>query len=201
MSFQKGNKLYLLKKTNNMILKYTTKKESAEDIKNSDQGSTSGIIGKGDELSKDWLSKGLKKNPNVQEKDDHKNNARYWLGKKRGKFGTPFKKGETAGEKNRNWKGGITPLRMRIRQLFEYRQWRSDCFTRDDFTCQWCGKRGCYLEIDHYPKRFSDICDEYNIKSIDEALNCQELWNLNNGRTLCRDCHNKTKWKKKNVKI
>jgi len=31
------------------------------------------------------------------------------------------------------------------------------------------------------------------INSLEEALNCEELWNVNNGRTLCRKCHNKTK--------
>ena len=80
-----------------------------------------------------------------------------------------------------------------IRELFKYRQWRSDIFTRDDFTCVWCGVRGVYLEADHFPKRFSEIITEYNIKTLDEALNCEELWNINNGRTLCNNCHNKTK--------
>ena len=91
------------------------------------------------------------------------------------------------------WKGGITPLMKRIRACFKYRQWRSDVFTRDDFTCQLCGKRGGWLEADHYPKSFSKIFHENKIKSLDEALSCEELWNINNGRTLCWKCHNKTK--------
>src|SRR3990167_1127604 len=41
------------------------------------------------------------------------------------------------GEKNHNWQGGITALQKQIRRCFLYRQWRSDVFTRDDFTCQW----------------------------------------------------------------
>ena len=31
-----------------------------------------------------------------------------------------------------------------------------------------------------------------HIKSVDDARKCDELWDTNNGRTLCRDCHRKT---------
>lgn len=98
-----------------------------------------------------------------------------------------------SGENQWNWKGGITSLNMQVRGCFKTRQWRSDVFQRDDYTCQHCGLRGVYLEADHYPKLFYLIMQENNIKSIEEALNCEELWNINNGRTLCRKCHDKTK--------
>ena len=107
-----------------------------------------------------------------------------------------------SGERNSQWKGGITPLAARIRHCFKYCLWRSDIFTRDDFTCQKCGLRGGYLEADHYPKRFSKILEEYNIKTLEEALVCEELWNRNNGRTLCKKCHDKTKRRNPNfIKI
>ena len=94
-------------------------------------------------------------------------------------------------EKHWNWKGGISLLRKRIRGLFKYRQWRSDIFTRDNFTCVLCGKSKCYVEADHYPKLFSEIIKDNNIKTIEEASDCEEFWNINNGRTLCKDCHKK----------
>lgn len=86
------------------------------------------------------------------------------------------------------WKGGITPLRTLIKRSYKYRQWRSDVFTRDDFTCQICGQRGGRLNADHI-KSFSLILEENKIKTIEDALGCEELWNINNGRTLCEDCH------------
>ena len=97
--------------------------------------------------------------------------------------------GKQIGEKNNRWKGGITPLVQQIRHCFKYRQWRSDIFTRDDFICQKCGIRGGKLEADHFPKMFSTIFHENKIISFGQAESCEEFWNLNNGRTLCRNCH------------
>lgn len=40
----------------------------------------------------------------------------------------------------------------------KYKEWRMKVFVRDNFTCQFCGNRGCYLEAHHnkswakYPK-------------------------------------------------
>lgn len=83
------------------------------------------------------------------------------------------------------------PFYASIRQLFKYRQWRSDIFTRDNYTCVLCGKSG-YIEADHYPIRFIDIIRKHEIKMLEQALDCEELWSINNGRTLCRPCHLKT---------
>lgn len=83
------------------------------------------------------------------------------------------------------------PFFKQIRETYKYRQWRSDVFTRDDFTCVWCGVRGGYLEADHI-KRFIDIIREYKIETLEQAYSCEELWNINNGRTLCTECHRTT---------
>ncbi len=90
------------------------------------------------------------------------------------------------------WKGGITSLILQVRMCFEYRQWRSDIFTRDNFTCQNCFKRGGKLNA-HHLKSFAQIFYENNIKTMKNALGCQELWNINNGITFCKNCHCKTK--------
>lgn len=56
--------------------------------------------------------------------------------------------------------------------------WRKSVFDRDDYTCQMCGERGGYLEADHIKPwaYFPDL-----------------RFDLDNGRTLCRACHNTTK--------
>lgn len=96
------------------------------------------------------------------------------------------------GKKHPCWKENKQrPFLKQIRETYKYRQWRSDIFTRDNFTCVQCGRKGIYLEADHI-KRFIDIIREYKIETLDEAIGCEELWNINNGRTLCQQCHRKT---------
>lgn len=56
--------------------------------------------------------------------------------------------------------------------------WRKAVFKRDDYTCQVCRERGGRLEADH-------------IKPF--AFFPELRYELSNGRTLCRKCHNKTK--------
>ena len=105
---------------------------------------------------------------------------------------TLFKKGQFSGDKHPNWKGGITPLRRKIRNLDLYANWRASIFQRDNYTCKLCGKTKCLLHADHYPLSFSKILNENNILDINKAINCQKFWNIDNGRTLCIACHAKT---------
>ncbi len=81
------------------------------------------------------------------------------------------------GEKNPSWKGGITPINQKIRASLEYEEWRKSVFERDNYTCQDCGQVGGYLNADH-------------IKPF--AYYPELRFDLNNGRTLCVDCHSKT---------
>jgi len=118
-----------------------------------------------------------------------------WLqGKKNHNFGK-------FGKDHPCWKDEkIKPFLKQIRELFKYRQWRSDIFTRDNFTCIFCGERGIELNADHYPKSFKSIINDYKIKTLKQAIECEELWNINNGRTLCVKCHRKTDtWGKQKV--
>ena len=94
------------------------------------------------------------------------------------------------GELNWRWNGGITPLRHKIRNSNEYQEWRLMVFGRDNFTCKKCGKRGCYLEA-HHIKKFSSIIQYLEITTKENAFNCEALWNINNGITLCEECHKK----------
>lgn len=80
------------------------------------------------------------------------------------------------GEKSNFWKGGITPINKTIRHSIEFRLWREAVFARDNWTCQKCKKRGGRLHSHH-------------IKSF---ANFPELrFAIDNGQTLCRECHKK----------
>lgn len=81
------------------------------------------------------------------------------------------------GENNRFWRGGISGENNILRQRFEYKNWRTNVYERDRYTCQCCGKQG-KLNVHHvYP--FSDYKDL--------------RYNVDNGITLCVDCHDSTK--------
>lgn len=95
-----------------------------------------------------------------------------------------------------NWKGGISCLNFRIRASAEYITWRSKVYFRDKYTCVLCShnaktKKNIRLNADHI-KAFSILLKENNIKSTLDAINCKNLWNVENGRTLCFDCHKQT---------
>lgn len=108
-----------------------------------------------------------------------------------------FQKGHTLTQKenNWNWKGGITPLRNEIRNCRKYKQWRSDVFQRDNWICQTCGERGNRL-IGHHIVDFSDIMERNEIITYEQALRCEEFWDINNGVTLCKECHDLTRGRK-----
>lgn len=101
------------------------------------------------------------------------------------------------GENAPNYKGGVTPISMRLRGSVQYKIWREEVYKRDNYTCLWCGdNKGGNLEPDHIIS-FSSILDkirfQYGVENLYEnALKDNLLWDINNGRTLCIDCHKKT---------
>lgn len=144
-----------------------------------------------------WKSiKGKRINPTTEFKKGKKHSKNWYRSMKNH---TPWNKGkpflQIRGENHPHWKGGITPLYRSIRNLPEMKDWSIDCMKRDNFTCQECGRKRCpgdrvVLDV-HHIISFKDIVK--NIKTLDEARNCKKLWDRQNGKTLCRECHNKTK--------
>ncbi len=126
------------------------------------------------ELNKLKLSERMKGNKykvGSKMSDENKEKARL----RRNNLGKPNK--HWVGDKNPNWKGGITPINLQIRHSLEMKIWRRAVFERDNYTCIWCLQRGVYLEADH----IKPFCDYPELR-----------FSIDNGRTLCRDCHRKT---------
>jgi len=89
---------------------------------------------------------------------------------------TEIKKGDT-GEKSRSWKGGHSRCYNEGYYSAEYVQWRKDVFKRDNYTCQECGENKNYVTA-HHIKSFAHF---------------PELrFDIENGLTLCEDCHKLT---------
>lgn len=81
-----------------------------------------------------------------------------------------------------NWKGGITPINKKIRGSLEMKKWRETIFKRDNWTCTLCYVRS--------KKNKAIILHADHIKPF--AYFPDLRFDLNNGRTLCKDCHSKT---------
>lgn len=80
------------------------------------------------------------------------------------------------GENHWAWKGGVTSQNSLDRSSYKSKAWRATVFERDNYTCQKCQKRGCYLQA-HHIQPF--------------ALFPELRFELSNGITLCRKCHSK----------
>ena len=93
--------------------------------------------------------------------------------------------------KHNFWKGGMKNLSTIIRWCSEYKIWRKNIFIRDNFTCSVCKVRGGKLEA-HHLDSFAFLLFKHNIDSLDKAIECKELWDINNGVTICHTCHQKT---------
>jgi 5-methylcytosine-specific restriction endonuclease McrA len=68
----------------------------------------------------------------------------------------------------------ITTENRRARYKKVQEEWRQSVFARDDYTCQSCGDRGGYIQAHH-------IIPFHHDK--------QERTNIDNGITLCKQCH------------
>ncbi len=85
------------------------------------------------------------------------------------------------GANNPNWKGGVTPLKSRMRSTMAYKLWREAVYARDGYTCVQCGIQGDinspFLQADHIKPfyKYPELVNE-----------------LSNGRTLCLNCHSMT---------
>lgn len=110
-------------------------------------------------------------------------------GKPKGEVFKAFCKART-GANNPNWRGGITPEHLHIRNSQIYRDWRGAVFVRDDHTCQDClakcgDGKDVYLHA-HHLKGFAEYPDL--------------RFDIENGVTLCKKCHYKIHTKSPSVK-
>ena len=94
-----------------------------------------------------------------------------------------------SGSKHYFWKNGITKLTRAIRTSQKYLIWRRSVFANNPRFCAICGETK-NLEADHI-KKFKFILIDNKIKSLQDALNCEELWDVRNGRILCSFCNKK----------
>ena len=84
-------------------------------------------------------------------------------------------------------------LKLKIRNTTKYLNWRIAVLNRDNFRCKIChtsvkDNKSLRLEV-HHAKTFNDIYKENSVSTVEQALACEELWNMNNGFSICYSCH------------
>ena len=83
------------------------------------------------------------------------------------------------GQTEENWTGFLTPQARRERNSEKFKQWRRRVFERDDYRCQCCGRRSA--------KGDPVVLNAHHIENF--ARNEALRYDVNNGVTLCRECH------------
>jgi hypothetical protein len=122
------------------------------------------------------ISTGRKASPEEVEKRASQLRGRKYSLEHRKKISQGHKKKVEAGT-HHLWKGGVSDINHHIRESGAYKEWRMAVYKRDDFRCLDCGEKGKYLNADHiYPF----------------ALYPRLRFDINNGRTLCEECHYRT---------
>lgn len=130
----------------------------------------------------------------------HKTNpSRPWLGKKVPRALIKLRTAHLKGNKHalgKRWvvlhrRNPQSSLLKFLRGTTQMKAWKFDVMSRDGFRCQECGRLRGNLEADHI-RPFALLLKESGVESIEEALFYAPLWDIKNGRTLCRECHQKT---------
>lgn len=81
-------------------------------------------------------------------------------------------------------------LRPQIEAMPKYAKWKQAVFQKFGTICEVCGSVSS-LEI-HHKKSFHSIIRKYNVVDTITALECDAVWNVDNGSVMCRECHKKT---------
>jgi len=93
---------------------------------------------------------------------------------------------KTRGANHYRWHGGSSRLNASVRTLNENRKWMDAVKARDG-KCLVCGSQE-NVEA-HHLIPLAVLMEEYEIVSRDQARDCQALWDLSNGQTLCARHH------------
>jgi len=140
------------------------------------------IAHKGKKLSKEHVANAVAGRRGYQHSEETK--AKIGKALKGRKYSEKSLTNMSLGQKKRfknkknhpNWRGGITPESVSIRNSKKYEEWRGDVFSRDKHTCRKCGQVGGSLEA-HHIKSFANYPDL--------------RFELENGITYCERCHSK----------
>ncbi len=103
----------------------------------------------------------------------------------------PLHEASARGHHHPNWQGGITSLFQKIRGCSKMTKWKRAILVRDKSVCVNCHAANVKIHVDHI-KPLALIVHRNSIQTLEQALLCEELWDIDNGRVLCLLCHKAT---------
>ena len=180
---------------NKIFYVHNYRKDTAMFCSNACQTKNNGLLNKGKKRSKDICEKISKSlNGRIVSKETIKKLKISHKGQ-HNSIKTEFKKGQIAWNKGLKLKNSLDEQYVscqiidiqenkKLRTSTEYKAWRHDVFSRDWFTCQMpgCGYKGKNIEC-HHIIRVKD--------------NADFILDINNGITLCKQCHKFIRGKEK----
>lgn len=74
-----------------------------------------------------------------------------------------------------------------LRRMYKYQNWRRYIKRRDNYACQECGckKNLCV----HHITPLAVLVKGVEVDTIEEIKEQEEIWDIDNAITLCKDCH------------
>lgn len=92
--------------------------------------------------------------------------------------------------------GTKTSLNFAVRATVQYKNWKKRVIERDGYLCKKCGVESVVgkfvlMHVDHI-EPLSFLLKKHKIQTVYDAQDCRGLWNIENGRVLCKVCHLKT---------
>lgn len=108
------------------------------------------------------------------------------------------------GNRNGRWIDGRNTLRHAIRHLDEYRNWIKEVFNRDKYKCQYCGNSESGNLQAHHLIPFKTLLSLFlkrnnkldikkdHFKLLELAKIDKQIFDVDNGITLCKECHQTT---------
>lgn len=88
-----------------------------------------------------------------------------------------------------NWKGGLTELQDLIRRCTKYYEWRNAVFQRDNYHDWFSGIDCGNTPRAHHIIRLRYLIKQNNIQTIQQAYECDALWDIYNGVTMLETTH------------
>jgi hypothetical protein len=94
------------------------------------------------------------------------------------------------GENNPHYKHGLTDVYHNTRYSAKNNEFRGAVFQRDNFIDQITLQPLKHDErIVHHRVAYNDILQRHKIKTFDKAMECNALWNIDNGVTMSKQNH------------